>query len=513
MNNIKKFFANGLLLTLSALIMRSISVKFGAYVAAEAGTEAMGLFGLIMSVFGFALTIATSGVNLAVTRMVSEAIAQNDFGLARMSLKKCIKYCLFCSVLAGSLLFILARPIGDAILKDSRTVMPLKILALSLPFISVSSALGGYFTAVRRVYKNTLWQVSEQFIKMYFTVKFFILFIHRGIEYACIALVAADAISELSAFLFSAVLWFFDQKKHIPRSVTSVSGAQTEKKLYSIALPVALSTYIRSGLLTIEHILIPRGLMKSGLSKTDALSSYGILHSMVMPVLLFPTAVISSFSGLLIPELSDAAVKNEKARVQSIVAHAFRACLIFSFGVAGIFLCFSDELGILIYDSSEAGHFMRLLAPLIPVMYLDGVTDAMLKGLGEQVYSMNVNIIDALMSILFVVLLLPGCGINGYVITIYITELVNASLSIARLLKVTGLKTHAFRWLFLPLLSVLGAVSAGRAAFQLIPLVFPLREQLIIFGFAVTCLYLLLARITRVYDKSDLKRIKSVFRS
>lgn len=143
MNNLKKFFANGLLLTVAALVMRSVGVSFGAYVASSAGTEAMGLFGLIMSVFGFALTIATSGINLAVTRMVSEALAKNDHGLARLSLKKSLGFCLFCSVFAGGMLFALSKPIGIEILKDERTVFPLRILALSLPFISISSALGG----------------------------------------------------------------------------------------------------------------------------------------------------------------------------------------------------------------------------------------------------------------------------------------------------------------------------------------------------------------------------------
>ena len=92
MKGIKRFFANAALLTLSALIMRSISVSFGAYVSRTAGAEAMGLFSIIMSVFGFALTLATSGINLAVTRMIAEALACGDEGLAEKSMRKCLSY-------------------------------------------------------------------------------------------------------------------------------------------------------------------------------------------------------------------------------------------------------------------------------------------------------------------------------------------------------------------------------------------------------------------------------------
>lgn len=357
------------------------------------------------------------------------------------------------------------------------------------------------------------WQIMEQLIKMYFTVKFFELFIWRGIEYACIALVAADAISEFSALLISFVLYIFDRKKYILSSKTSVSGHNVEKKLYSIAIPVAFSTYIRSGLLTVEHILIPKGLVRNGLSHEAALSSYGILHSMVFPVLLFPTAILSSFSGLLIPELSDAAAQNEKERVKNIASHAFRSSLLFSFGVSGFFLCFSNELGMLLYQSTEAGEYMRILAPLIPVMFLDSVTDAMLKGLGEQVYSMNVNILDAFLSILFVIILLPKYGITGYIITIYVTELVNATLSVSRLLRVTELRTHTIKWLFCPLISAMGAVSLVRLMYGVLPFALVSHSELIMLGFVLSAFYLILARITRTFEKQDLMWIGSIFRS
>ena len=100
-------------------------------------------------------------------------------------------------------------------------------------------------------------------------------------------------------------------------------------------------------------------------------------------------------------------------------------------------LFLSGELGSVLYDNGEVSYFIKMLAPLIPIMYMDTATDAMLKGLGEQVYSMNVNIIDALISVCCVAILVPKFGIHGYLITIYITEILNASLSITRLLRVS----------------------------------------------------------------------------
>ena len=104
-----------------------------------------------------------------------------------------------------------------------------------------------------------------------------------------------------------------------------------------------------------------------------------------------------------------------------------------------------------IYDDSEAAQYIRLLAPLVPIMYLDTTTDAMLKGLGQQVWSMIINIADALISVILVYLLIPQMGITGYILTVYIAELFNAVCSIVRLLTVSKMRPRVIKWVIKPL--------------------------------------------------------------
>ena len=148
--------------------------------------------------------------------------------------------------------------------------------------------------------------------------------------------------------------------------------------------------------------------------------------------------------------------------VQKIVVSIVRGTLLFSIGVSGIMLSFSHEIGSALQNSREAAYYLRLLAPLIPIMYLDTAADSILKGHGEQVFCMQVNIIDSLISVLLVWLLLPSMGIEGYILVVYIAEILNASLSITRLLQVTHLKASLLRIWLVPLLSVIGATSMIR---------------------------------------------------
>ena len=92
-----------------------------------------------------------------------------------------------------------------------------------------------------------------------------------------------------------------------------------------------------------------------------------------------------------------------------------------------------------------------MLAPVIPIMYLDHVTDSMLKGIGEQVFSMWVNITDSLLSVILVWLLIPVMGLSGYAIVIVIMEGYNFLLSLLRLKSKIKFKLDIKRAAIIPL--------------------------------------------------------------
>ena len=478
MNRFKKFIFNGLLLTAVSLLMRGVGVSFNVYISNTVGAEAMGLFTLISTVYGFAITFATSGINLAATRLVSESLGEiSSAGIrikngktasVRAVMRKCIAYSLFFSILSASALFIGAPAISHDILRDGRCLSSLQLLAISLPPLSISSALSGYFTAVRRVYKNAITQVFEQMVKILCSAALLTRFFANDAESACLCVVAGGVIAELLSFALQGILYLCEKRDYSTSSVPAKEKL-IKSRLLCIALPVAFSAYLRSALITIEHILIPWGLERSGASRSRSLAAYGTVHSMVFPLIFFPSAILSSFAGLLVPEVSQAAAEDKSRDIERIVSNVFETSLFFAIGAAGIISCFAYELGNTIYPDTDAGRYIRMIAPLIPVMYLDTATDALLKGLGQQVYSMGVNIVDSLLSVILVIVLLPKFGIEGYVMTVYFTELINATLSITRLLLVTHFKPRVMQIVLKPLACV---VTSGVIVSYVSPLSF-----------------------------------------
>ena len=450
----QKFIANTFLLTVVTLFMRAVGVSFNVYIANKIGATGMGLFSLIMSVYNFGVTFACSGINLAATKIVSEELAVGSEGGVRRAVRRSAVYGLIFGGAAFLLIFFGAPFAGNVLLNDERTIKPLMILAVSLPCVAMPAAISGYFTAVGRIYKSALVQVAEQLIRVAGCVILLDFLGRTDAQAACNSVVASGCAAEIISFFMIFILLKIDMKRYSKRGA---SQGITRRMLW-IALPVAVSSYVRSALSTIEHTMIPKGLKKHGSDADTALSSYGIVHGMVMPLIFFPSAVLQAFSSLLIPEVTRYHKRGDTNKINALIEKSLYTTLVFSIGASGIMFFFAEEIGMAVYKSPEAAYFLKMIAPLAAVMYADGVVDAVLKGLNQQVYSMGYNIADSAIAIVLMMFLLPAKGIDGYIIIIYVTEMVNAFLSINRLLHVSDFKIHPLKWTVLPSIGIFMSV-------------------------------------------------------
>lgn len=501
MKQARQIFRDALLLTAAAFSMRTASVIFGVAVSRRAGPEAMGLFSLISGVYGFALTLATSGIQLGVTRVVTETLSRGNAARVRAVLHRAILYALICGSAAALLLVSGAGLIGTRFLSDVRSVRPLRLFAMTLPLISFSSVCSGYFVAVRHARRNAAVQIFGQAVRFALTVLLLLAVAPDNAEDICVLLVLGGAASEVLAFLVDLLLFLYDRKR-AQNGLVAEPAPDEQRDLLKITIPVALTTYVRSGLVTLSHALVPAGLQAGGMSHAAALSAFGIIHSMALPVILYPSALIYSFGGLIIPAVADGMVENSPVHIRYMISRVLSLSLLFSIGVAGILVSFAEPLGELLYPHTGTGYYLRLLAPLVPIMYVDAAVDSMLKGMGEQLTSMRINVADALISVLMVRFLVPHWGISGYLFAIWFSECFNTVLSVTRLLTVGKARVRLLKWVGKPLLSVVGATWGTHLLFGRVA---PLTVPAAVLQISVAALlYLLLLVLFRSIDREDL---------
>ena len=196
----------------------------------------------------------------------------NDNGIKK-SIIKCILVSLSFGVFAGIIFCINSSFIVRICFHNKVRNSIVYLIAVALPLISVSSSISGYFTAVRRVYKNVIANFLEYVAKVAITVFLLKKYLPtESIENICFALILGDVLSEVFSFTFNIFALILDLNKHI--GTTYKDRNSFLFRIFRILLPVAITSYIRSGLSTIKHLLIPSSLEKNGLNCDEALAKY-----------------------------------------------------------------------------------------------------------------------------------------------------------------------------------------------------------------------------------------------
>ncbi|MCL2828953.1 MAG: oligosaccharide flippase family protein [Oscillospiraceae bacterium] len=507
----RKLLYNTLLLTGAAMFMRAAVVSFQVYLAGVIGAAGIGLFQLVASTQFLAMTVAISGIRFATTRLVSEEMGLGKPGAVPRVMIRCFSHALFFGTLAGTLLFLGSSWIGNVWIGDGRTILSLRLAAISLPFISCTAVMNGYFTAVSRVAKSATVQVTDQIIRIAFVVALLTLYPPDGLEMAAAQVVLGGVSAEILSTIKLFLLYRHD-KGSLPKS--NGESPHLTRRLLGISMPLAASSYVRSALNTLQHMLIPRGLRRGGAEGDQALASYGVVHGMAFPVIIFPSAIFYAVAELMVPELTASQVAGNKDRISYLVSKLLRIALYLSIGLAGLFLAFSGTLGEVIYPHTPGvGAYIRVLSLLMPIMFLDAITDGMLKGLGQQVYSMGVNIVDSFLSVVLVYLLLPIFGIQGFIWIAYFTECFNFILSLRRIAQITTIRL-ALSDVIKPALSILAAVYLTLWLLRTfgLPLVSS-AGSLILHFLLAGVIYLALLRLLGCITPQDLRWVKRLVSS
>lgn len=437
-HRVHKIYLNTAVLTAATLFLRGVGMLFQVYLADTIGASSLGVHALIMSVYTVFVTLSSGGIRFAVSRLSAECISLHKS--VGKTVFVAVLYSAALGILSGALLFFSAPFIAERWIGMTQALWALRALALSLPFISVSAVFGGYFTGAEQIGYCVGVNIFEQIGRIALTVILLTKFAHLGLGHICLALAAASVFGEA----VNCILHFVLYRIHIVRFSEKTPSPHNLKRLFSTAMPIAVSAYMRTGLSSLGHILIPKGLRKSGADFAAAFETYGYIHAMTFPLLLFPSALLSALAELIVPRLTAAQAENRPQRIDSMARRAFKGGLIFAAGISSVMFFFGKELGLAVYKTDSVGIFMQIFAPLIPVMYCDMVTDGCLKGLGLHMKAMYINLAEATLNVVLLYALIPAFGIAGYGISIYVCECFNFILSFRVLLSAAKIRIRVF---------------------------------------------------------------------
>lgn len=445
-------FYSALLLTGVNLLLRLVGTSFQVYLSSRIGAEGIGLLQLVMSVGSMALVAGMAGIRTATMYLTAEEYGKKRPQNVTWVLSGCTLYSVICSAAVGAAVYFFAPAIAKSWIGNVETIPSLRLFAAFLPVNCLTGVMVGYFTGANRIGTLAAVEVAEQVCTMVCTVMLLTLWAGHDAGRSCQAVVMGSGMGSCLTLGSLVFLRFLERPKTDRRIPIG-------NRLVQTAIPLALADDLRTGITTVENLMVPKRLALYP-GSLSPLAAFGTVCGMVFPVLTFPMAFLFGLTELLIPELARCRAAGSTQRISHLVQKSLRIALLYGTLCGGILFLCADELCMRLYRSEEAGLYLRWFSILAVMLYCDGVTDAMIKGLGEQKASVRYNIITNTMDVTFLYFLLPKYGIWGYFISFLITHVVNFWLSIRRLLRITG-EVIPF---YIPVLTLAAAVLAVWAA-------------------------------------------------
>lgn len=447
--------------TAGSLLTKALGIISTIYISNKIGPEGVGLYQLTMTVYFMAYMIASAGMSTSVSKMVAEERGYgNGQGVKRiMTIFFTISIVASVTITLG--IFIFANSIGTRVINDSRTVLGLRILSLSIPFMTVSNCIKGYFYAVKKMIKPVSSDIMEQIIKVLLVVIFLQLWQGDNIIHACAAIGLSMTLGEVCSFTYMLILYLTDKDRKMLSQVGGVRKKGVLASILKLLLPITLTAYISSMITLLQNILIPIGFRKSGLTSLEAMSMYGMIQGMVFPILFLPVALLTACSTVLTPEIARAKARNIRGRIESLSGRCIHLIMVLAMIVMSIFMNFGKDLGIVIYNNTQVGELLQLLVIITPFMYIEIVIDGILRGLGEQNSCLIYRIVESILSVILIYFLIPIKGVEGFIILNIGISILTSFLKVRKLIQVTTIQVELIKWFIHP---ILAATAAGMSA-------------------------------------------------
>lgn len=421
-----------LLLTIAGLISRIIGFFYRIFLSQTIGAEGVGIYQLIFPLYALTFSLTVSGIQTAISRFTAQAVAASDTaGIPPKNTGLCNDRCyltaglilsLFLSFLCTVFLYYFAEPLAVSFLDEPRCKVLLEILSLTVPFGAVHACINGYYYGLKKTFVPATSQLVEQIMRVgcVFVLYQICLEQHRSVtvSMAVWGLVAGEVASVLYSVSF------------LRRGKSYGSKLLGLKQIFFMSTPLCANRVLVNLLQSVEATMIPGQLKHYGYSVSEALSVYGVLTGMSMPMVLFPSVITNSVSVMLLPVIAEAQEKQEQHYIRSAVRKTCFYCLVLGFSCTLIFLLLGKWMGQVLFANELAGTFIVILGWMCPFLYLSTTLSSILNGLGKTTTTFILNITGLAIRIAFVIWGIPLFGIKAYLWGTLLSQIVMAVASI-----------------------------------------------------------------------------------
>lgn len=393
------------------------------------GEYGISLYTIATPTYSLLLTIATLAIPISISKLVSE-----NKGRSIRILTSASTLIIFINFILILIIILTHDFIATNLLKEPQAGPILLAFALTLPFVSISSVLKGYFAGKQNMLPHGISNVIEQIIRLIIIITVLPILMKISVMAAVLGLILLTIISEICSII---VFLFFLPKK-INFNTNIRPSMPITKDILNISLPTVSSRIIGNIGYFFEPIILTNLLLISGYSNSYILAEYGAYNAYSLSLLTMPGFFIAAIATSLLPEISKFHSANNNLMVKRRIKQGLLFALIIGTFFSLIIYIFRDTLLFTLYNTTRGSNYIKILAPFFVLFYLEGVLTSSLQALGHAKTTMNISLWGVIIK-LAIMAILSLCHIGLY--SLVIAEIINILFVV--FLNIKALKKYA----------------------------------------------------------------------
>ena len=436
-----------IILSFSGLFCRGIGFFYHLFISRTFGEEAMGIFQLTSPILMLAFSLTGAGMQTAISKYTASFVAKSKNESAGSYLFYGCLISFVLSTLYSLLIYCNSEAIAIHILGEKKCALLLRICAFSFPLSSLHCCFNGYFYGRKNTKLPSLTQIAEQIVRIGSVLIIYWLYRMQNtaptIAITCLGMLLGEA-----AALFLSAMFYLHKFSGTFSSPHSPLSTNKEKifsltwkipgQLLSYSIPLTLNRVFVNLLQSYEAISLPSALKNYGYSSKAALSIYGVLTGMALSFVMFPSTFTNSVSVLLLPTVSEAESQSGENTQNQKLTKIIHKTILFSLALGVLctlfFYFLGNHCGEILFHSTLAGRFIKILSFLCPFLYLKLTLCSVLNGLKKTKETLWINLFSISLRLASIMFFVPNIGINGYLYGLLFSDFL-ASLSCFYFLK------------------------------------------------------------------------------
>jgi stage V sporulation protein B len=421
------------------------------YLSRTIGAEGIGLYQVALSVFSLLFTLTCSGTPITVSRLITKYRAENKTEKVNQVITAGLLFTVLVALPVCLIFFCFGKNF-TFLFADERCVNIFLIVLPGLIFTCVYAVLRGVFWGTKDFLPYSIIELLEEvcMIVVGIVLIHFATDVYQGAFRAGVAVL----ISYLFSFTLATIV-FFVRKNKLKNPKSQL------KPLLKSALPITAMRTANSLAVSLVSIILPLRLIASGLSETQAMTSFGAAVGQALPLLFIPTTLIGSFTLVLVPEISENFYKKQHFYLKRDVEKALKFTTFLTCLFIPVFFVCGEEIGMLVFNGYECGKYLTASAFLMLFMSLSSITTSILNSMGFEHKTLVYYIISGIFMLLSIWFLPQVCGIYSLLIGFTFIYGLTTILNLILLNKHCEKKPKYLKFLLLSVLLLIPTVILG----------------------------------------------------